>query len=509
MDLRTDDDYDRELKRRFPDENFDRINKIDSMYITNRENRDMSNDTRIFWETQGKRLMRGYISARVPKNVKSKLVYFSRGEDKDGKNIYKYDKMRELQSKENYAIRNIGHATLLIKLHGCNILTDPVFSHLSKLFYPEKTMSHPSVENLPRIDVVIISHNHRDHVDESSLKALIKHQTARNNPMPKILVPLGNKTLFRNIGFVDIVEVDWYTKITFGSFHFISIPADHRSGRNGLDHHKSLVTGWIINPKHENVIIKFSGDTRALTDKKQLAIDSILWNEIKYHKLMNSYDDVDVKIPDIICLEPSGPNYTRCEMDKTHQSTSYSALLKFIDAKNLAMLSGRGKIKEFLPKLKTILMHHNKFELGPDRFNEGLFITKKLINYLNLTEVELMREGERQRRKWKPADGANKKTDDRKRLIKETRITAMPIIYTLPRHTSLLVRAKDFIIDDIQFIAGKLEGILNKWQLRHFIIKNTIFPKIGERLNNKSIHNSKFDVEKIEKYEMKNFVSNE
>lgn len=502
MDYQEDFDYDRELKRRFLEEDFDqkqhtqdfdRLNKIDSMYITNPENRDMSNDLRIFWETQVKRILRGFLSSSP------KLVYFSRGEDKDEDKIYKLDTIQELQSEEKYAIRNIGHATQLIKLRDCNILTDPVFGCLSKWIYPEKTMSHPSVKNLPRIDVVIISHNHRDHVDESSLKALIKHQTGRNHLMPKILVPLGNKTLFWSIGFVDVVEVDWYTKITVGSVNFISIPADHRSGRNALDHHKSLVTGWIINPKHENVIIKFSGDTRALTDKKQRAIDSILWNEMRYHKLMNN-DDVDVKIPDIICLEPSGPNYTRCEMDKTHQSTSYSVLLKFIDAKNLAMLSGRGKIEEFLPKLKTILMHHNKFELGPDRFNEGLFITKKLVNYLNLTEDELQQERERQRRKWKPADGANQKTDDHKKLIKETNFTARLIINSLPRHTSLLVRAKDFIIDDIQFIAGKLEGILNQQQLRDFIIKNTIFPKIGERLNNESIHNSKFDVEKVEKY---------
>lgn len=486
--------YISELEQEFGYGIFERVNKTNGVYVTNERNRSASNDLRIFRETQLKRILRSM--PFVPKIVKRKLSYFSRDESNTA--IYQLDNVQELTfSDQGYAFQNVGHATQLIQIPGFNILTDPVFNSLSNLFYPEKTKSFPNIGKLPRIDVIIISHNHRDHVDRRSLRNIQKQHQKNDWPHPKLLVPLGDKKLFETFGFVDIEEVDWYTKIKITkedtklhkSVHFISIPADHRSGRSLFDNHQSLVTGWIINPEHENVIFKYSGDTRQLSDRHQRATDLVLWHEIKRKQI-----DQNAQIPQIICFEPSGPNYTRHDMNITHQSTSYSALLKFCQAHNLARASGKSET-EFLDKIKTIVMHHNKFELGPDRFNEGLFVFKKLLNYLLLSETELDEEQVKQQNKLD--HGA-----DRRKLAKSLAFVSRGFIAILPKRTSLLVHAKNFIIEEIKQVRATLEesNRMSKEQIRRYLIDGTIFPKIGERFDRIKIQNSRFDVNIVNKY---------
>ncbi|MCA7009810.1 MBL fold metallo-hydrolase [Wolbachia endosymbiont of Tribolium confusum] len=488
-----------ELQGKFQDVKFERTEKTKNRYITSLGNKSTLNDLRIFIETQIKRIIRSIFAPFLSKDVKSKLSYFSQEENKDENKIYKSDGIQALQEREKYAIQNMGHATQLIQVPGFNILTDPVFSGLNRLLYPEKTNSHPKIESLPKIDVIIISHNHRDHVDENSLKKLLRFYKTKDWPQPQIFVPMGDKKLLKGFGFNQVEEVEWYTKIsvtkdiggTNKTVNFVNIPADHRSGRSGIDHHKSLVAGWVINPEQEDVIFKYSGDTRSLSNENQQATDAVLWNEIRSKKINKEKSDENVEIPNIVCLEPSGPNYTRHDMDITHQSTSYSALLKFIETENLAKLSGKGS-QEFLQKIQTIMMHHYKFELGPDRFNEGLFVLKKLLKYLDLSEEDLSKELARQEEKLK-------QNLDKERLKESTPLIAKPIVAILPEQTSLLVHSKNFIIKEIMEVAEKL-GDVDKKLLKDYLTESTIFPKIGERLNDGQIADSKFDVESVQKY---------
>lgn len=494
-------DFIDELSKQFPNLNFKRIEITDGMFITNDINRSMSNDAKLFTETQAKRVLRKFLVSSVHGK---KLLYFSQDEDKDEDKIYKFDNVQNLQPNEKYVVQNIGHATQLIHISGFNILTDPVFNDLNGILYPAKTQSYPGIEMFPIIDVIILSHNHRDHVDEQSLLLLIQHHKEHNWPQPKVFVPLGDKKLLETFGFEEVEEANWYTKISVTkninnvekTINFISIPVDHRSGRNGLDHHKSLVTGWLISSATENVIFKYSGDTRELSSENQLAVDALIWHEVicKSNYLKND----EVEIPDIICLEPSGPNYTRCFMGITHQSSSYSALLKFLEAKNLAKVSERN-IEEFLKHIHTVMMHHNKYELGPDRFNEGLFIFKKLLYYLDLSEKDLEKE------LMKEEEKLNQNLD-KQMLRRNTSCAARPIIAALPSQTSLLVHAKDFIIKEIAEI-NKIG--MNKEKVKYYLKNNTIFPKIGERLNNEQILNGKTDVEKIKKYRKSTTFSKE
>ncbi|GBM19310.1 hypothetical protein AVEN_200247-1 [Araneus ventricosus] len=485
-------DYINEVRGKFSDTAFQCVERIDGMYVTNPVNKSSFNDFRIFTETQVKRALINTLSSSNV--IKKKLSFFSQDEKEDV--IYKLDNVEDLRPEEKYAIQNAGHATQLILIPGFTILTDPVFNDLNWVLYPAKTFSHPSAEMLPKIDVIIISHNHPDHIDKTSLQDIFKEHKKKGWSFPVVLVPMGDKKLIQGFGFKEVEEVEWFTKISVSKgeniVDFISIPADHRSGRLGYDHHKSLVTGWVVNPEKSNVIFKYSGDTRTLTDENQNAVDAVIWNEIQ--KKMMDIDD----IPDIVCFEPSGPNYTRCDMDVTHQSSSYSVLLKFIEAENLAKLSNK-TAQDFIQKFKTVMMHHNKFEFGPDRFNEGLFIFKKLLLYLSLNDADLKQELLRQKEKFD-------NNLDRKSLKENLTFFSRPMIATLPEKTSILVHSKDFIIEDMFYTLKKVKG-LDEEQVKHYFLeyltKNTIFPQIGERLNDQQLRSASFDPKIICKYNKK------
>ena len=101
----------------------------------------------------------------------------------------------------------VGHGTFLIQLDGVNILTDPIWSErCSPLSWVGPKRNHePGIrfEDLPPIDVVLVSHNHYDHLDLPTLERLA------NKGMPRAIVPLGNLDLMRSSGIPTVDELDW------------------------------------------------------------------------------------------------------------------------------------------------------------------------------------------------------------------------------------------------------------------------------------------------------------
>ena len=162
---------------------------------------------------------------------------------------------RSLQSVVTW----IGHSSFLIQVGGINIVTDPVFGDLSA-WYPRLLPPGIHIEQLPPIDLVLLSHNHRDHMDEASLRALLAR-----NPRMKALVPEGNKEWFDRAGSIHAVEHTWWADTVAGgndqaeSVTCTFVPADHWSQRGLRDHNASLWGGWVI--RHEDQIIYFAGDT--------------------------------------------------------------------------------------------------------------------------------------------------------------------------------------------------------------------------------------------------------
>jgi N-acyl-phosphatidylethanolamine-hydrolysing phospholipase D len=138
----------------------------------------------------------------------------------------------------------LGHSTFLIQYKGLNILTDPVFSDRASPFSfvgPKRYIDHNVPYNLlPKIDFVVISHNHYGHLDTATIKFL------GNNPI--YLVPLKLKSLFIDLGIKsDLVkEFDWWEKVEFPKLKIQAMPSQHWSARSLIDRNETLWAIWFM-----------------------------------------------------------------------------------------------------------------------------------------------------------------------------------------------------------------------------------------------------------------------
>jgi L-ascorbate metabolism protein UlaG (beta-lactamase superfamily) len=151
----------------------------------------------------------------------------------------------------------INHATVLLQVDGVNILTDPIWSDRTSpiSFIGPKRVHRPAVkfDDLPPIDLVVISHNHYDHLDIPTLKRL------SNRYSPKILVGLKNGELLTSEGIKNFVEMDWYQKIEFKGLNITFLPNQHWSARGLFDKFETLWGGYIVDSSKG--AIYFAGDT--------------------------------------------------------------------------------------------------------------------------------------------------------------------------------------------------------------------------------------------------------
>ncbi|KKP36184.1 MAG: Beta-lactamase family protein [candidate division TM6 bacterium GW2011_GWF2_32_72] len=156
------------------------------------------------------------------------------------------------ESSKSLKITWIGHSTFLIQIAEKNILVDPIFFRPSIIFrrnFPPGI----SLEKLPQIHVVLISHNHRDHMDAKSLKFIVKRF-----PGVKIMVPFGDKKNLQYYG-LDGHEFQWWQEMQDDFVKFTFLPAKHWSQHWLLDKKKSLWGSWMISVNDKNVY--FGGDT--------------------------------------------------------------------------------------------------------------------------------------------------------------------------------------------------------------------------------------------------------
>ena len=155
----------------------------------------------------------------------------------------------------------INHATALIQINGVNILTDPVYSaRVSPIPGIGPARHQPpgvAFEALPHVDVVVVSHNHYDHLDVPTLKRLVQ----RDNPV--VLFGLGNRALLERAGVsaARVAQLDWWQTYRYGRVTITFAPAQHWSARSLGDRRRTLWGSYFIQGVTHSAY--FAGDTAA------------------------------------------------------------------------------------------------------------------------------------------------------------------------------------------------------------------------------------------------------
>ncbi len=158
---------------------------------------------------------------------------------------------------EGILVTYINHATVLLQFSGINILTDPVWSYRASpfSFMGPIRYAEPGVKfvDLPPIDIVLISHNHYDHMDIATLRTLNKKYA------PKIFTGLGNAAYLERKGIAGAKDMDWWDEMLCNSIGVVCVPARHFSSRSLSDRNYTLWCGFILKTAYGNLY--FAGDT--------------------------------------------------------------------------------------------------------------------------------------------------------------------------------------------------------------------------------------------------------
>jgi L-ascorbate metabolism protein UlaG (beta-lactamase superfamily) len=159
---------------------------------------------------------------------------------------------------EKLSVTFVNHATFLIQVNGLNILTDPIWSRRASPYswIGPKRMRPPGIrfDDLPDIDLVLISHNHYDHLDLPTVKRLKKEHD------PLFITPLGVGYFLNKNGIPNTVDMGWWDEhLITNEFIINSVPAQHFSGRGVFDRDLTLWCGYVLESSAGTVY--FAGDT--------------------------------------------------------------------------------------------------------------------------------------------------------------------------------------------------------------------------------------------------------
>ena len=162
----------------------------------------------------------------------------------------------------------IGHSTFLLQLSGLNVLTDPIWSERASpvSFAGPRRLVPPGVtlDHLPEIHITLLSHDHYDHLDDLTVRYLI-----RRFPAMQWLVPLGVADFLTSRGAGIVTELDWWKVASLRGATFCCTPAQHFSGRFPWNRNATLWCGWVMRTDEKAVF--FAGDTALHPDFEEIA----------------------------------------------------------------------------------------------------------------------------------------------------------------------------------------------------------------------------------------------
>lgn len=130
----------------------------------------------------------------------------------------------------------LGHASFLLRLNGRTVAVDPVLSQ--RILGAGQRFTPPGLDRLPPLDLLLISHNHYDHLDAPTVRTL-----RRDTP---VVAPGGLGRWFRRRGFTAVTELDWWESVHLGALEVTFVPAHHWSRRGLFDHCATLWGGFVL-----------------------------------------------------------------------------------------------------------------------------------------------------------------------------------------------------------------------------------------------------------------------
>ncbi len=262
----------------------------------------------------------------------------------------KKDHPPSLVSDSDIRISSVGHATFLLQLGSYNILTDPVWSQRASplSWIGPKRVTQPGIDfdKIPKIDIVLISHNHYDHLDMETVKKLHLHSK------PIFIVPLGNQRVIKEaISDAIVHDLDWYEQKQIGSLMVHAIPSQHWSSRSVIDVNKNLWAGFIVESGGRQVC--FIGDSG--------------YNQKMFREIGDKFQNI------VFAIVPIGSYEPRWFMKPVHMNPQ-EALLAHQDM----------RAKFFIPS------HFAVFKLSDEGYYTQLEDYHKAIAELGINKTEII-----------------------------------------------------------------------------------------------------------------------
>jgi L-ascorbate metabolism protein UlaG (beta-lactamase superfamily) len=158
---------------------------------------------------------------------------------------------------DDVVVTFVGHATFLLQVGATNLLIDPVYAERASpvAFAGPRRVRAPGVrfDDLPTVALVLVSHNHYDHCDLATLRALDRRF------QPRVVAPLGNAPLLRSAGIRQVEEIDWWQSAQTAPLPITLTPAQHFSARTMFDRNRALWGGFVIEAAGRRIL--FAGDS--------------------------------------------------------------------------------------------------------------------------------------------------------------------------------------------------------------------------------------------------------
>lgn len=267
---------------------------------------------------------------------------------------YDYQDKTIENSTGKIKITFINHVSFLIQIDGINIITDPIWSERTSplSFAGPKRVKAPGIkfEDLPKIDLVLISHNHYDHLDLPSVKMLYE----KFDPLFICGLNMAKHDILPAIKQARICELDWWEEKKFTNIAIDYVPAQHWSKRRLFDTNKSLWGGFVIKTKMGNIY--FAGDS-GYSDLFKIIKD-------KYQNF-------------IACLLPIGAYKPEYFMQPMHMSPHESVLTH-----------------QDLNSPLSIAMHYGTFPLADDNYHEPVNDLEKALKENKIENFIVLEHGQ-------------------------------------------------------------------------------------------------------------------